>query len=199
MQSPFNQIKCNPYTTQSNQMQSIPLNAFSQIDCKPSHFNTFDWCCNLDPAAVFCFFLQDCSMSKSPCHTHNNACFYWTTSRNATPRESHTLGVFGQCLHTCASFYPPSSSRNHITSHHPTPRIASVRLLLDSCARRLVARTSPTLSGRGRSGVHGWAICCAVAAAWNGVRRRLVAWAPPAVGRELGHAHRTGQFACADL
>ena len=128
-------------------------------------------------------------MSKSPCHTHNNACFYWTTSRNATPRESHTLGVFGQCLHTCASLYPPSSSRNHITSHHPTPRIASVRLLLDSCARRLVARTSPTLSGRGSSGVHDGAVCFAFAAAWNCVRVALSLDAPSSDGGGSSGTH----------
>ena len=89
-------------------------------------------------------FSKICSMSKSPCHTHNNACFYWTTSRNATPRESHTLGVFGQCLHVLLQFLacnllttsPPIS---RITLPFAYPRCAAALLYIALIA--LVARS----------------------------------------------------------
>ena len=59
-------------------------------------------------------FSKICSMSKSPCHTHNNACFYWTTPRNdwiANVSISAPIFVLQE---------PPRSPPTSVAS--PTPR-----------------------------------------------------------------------------
>ena len=107
------------------------------------------------------------------CPTTRTTLFFCRCFTPRYARESHTRAYLAND-NDCSKLL--SSKRLHDHPQHlasPHPRIASARLLLDSCARRLVARTSPTLSGRGSSGVHDGAVCFAFAAAWNCVRVAL--------------------------